>query len=291
MTTALRALLAHGIDYAGLFPPTAWTMPQAVEAYSRYRAGPQAWALGRFVVPVGRVAEFVDARGHTDGDSWPLAVLPSTEVERDAERIEAFDAAPGAGAKITAVEARAQTVEEIGRVARAFGDGRALYIELPVVQDPSALIAAVGAAGAAAKIRTGGVTPEAIPSAAHVARFLHACAAAGVACKATAGLHHPMRGEYALTYATDAPRGMLFGFTNVLAAGIAARAGAPEAELIALLEERDPRAWQWSDDGLRCRDHHWTTAAITAARTGFIGAFGSCSFTEPFDDLSQIGWH
>ncbi|MBX9929871.1 MAG: hypothetical protein K2X99_13275 [Gemmatimonadaceae bacterium] len=291
MSAALRALLAHGIDYAGLFPPTAWTMSQAVEAYAGYRAGPQAWALGRFVTPVARLPEFLEARSAFPSAAWPLAVLPGPAIESDYAAVEAFDAVHGAFAQVTAFEARAQTVEEITRVAAAFGARRALFIELPVVHDPSALIAAVGAAGASAKIRTGGVTPEAIPSAAQVARFLAVCAAAGVACKATAGLHHPVRGEYALTYATDAPRGTLFGFTNVLAAAIAARAGTPEAELVALLEERDPRAWQWSDDGLRWRDHHWTTAAITAARTGFIGAFGSCSFLEPFDDLSQIGWH
>jgi hypothetical protein len=291
VSAALRALLTQGIDYAGLFPPTAWAMSQAVGAYAEYRTGPQAWALGRFVTPVARLAEFVEARRPLAAAPWPLAVLPGAEVERDAALVDAFDATHATLAQVTAVEARAQSAAEVRRIATAFSNRRALFIELPVAQDPTALIAVVRASGAAAKIRTGGVTPDAIPTAAQVARFLHACAAAGVACKATAGLHHPVRGEYALTYATDAPRGTLFGFANVLAAGVAARAGATEAELVALLEARDPQAWSWSDAGLHWGEQQWPLDAIASARTEFIGAFGSCSFTEPFDDLAEIGWH
>ena len=54
----LRLLLDHSIDYAGLFPPAALAMRPALENYARYRSGPDAWALGRFVVPAGRLDEF-----------------------------------------------------------------------------------------------------------------------------------------------------------------------------------------------------------------------------------------
>ena len=59
--SALQALLRESIDYAGLFPPAALGMREAVENYAAYRAGPDAWALGRFVVPAARLGELETA--------------------------------------------------------------------------------------------------------------------------------------------------------------------------------------------------------------------------------------
>ena len=42
-----------------------------------------------------------------------------------------------------------------------------------------------------AKLRTGGVVPEAFPKSLDIIRFVRTCAAANVPFKATAGLHHP----------------------------------------------------------------------------------------------------
>ena len=52
-----RAALGGFIDYAGLFPPAGLRMAEAVGNYASYRTGPHAWALGRFVVPAGRLVE------------------------------------------------------------------------------------------------------------------------------------------------------------------------------------------------------------------------------------------
>jgi hypothetical protein len=73
---ALRALLAGLIDYAGLFPPAALSMAEAVANYAGYRGGPDAWALGRFVVPAARLAEFeASAAPCLNGTPWLLSVL------------------------------------------------------------------------------------------------------------------------------------------------------------------------------------------------------------------------
>ncbi len=58
--------------------------------------------------------------------------------------------------------------------------------------------------GAYAKIRTGGLTPGAIPPAEPIAAFLEEAAARRLPFKATAGLHHPVRSLHPLTYAPNA---------------------------------------------------------------------------------------
>ena len=89
MTEALRTLLAGAIDYAGLFPPAALDMPEAARNYAAYRAGPHAWALGRFIVPSARLNE-------VDPD-WKCVVLgvPPRAVEVCEMKVErAEDAVP-----------------------------------------------------------------------------------------------------------------------------------------------------------------------------------------------------
>ena len=57
MTAGLRALLTGVLDYAGLFPPAKLPLDEAIRDYARYRSGPHAWVLTRFVVPASRLDE------------------------------------------------------------------------------------------------------------------------------------------------------------------------------------------------------------------------------------------
>ncbi|MGL4555690.1 MAG: hypothetical protein ACRC33_31365, partial [Gemmataceae bacterium] len=57
MKESLRALMAGLIDYAGLFPPAKLPLADAVMNYLTYRKSPDAWMLGRFVMPADRLAE------------------------------------------------------------------------------------------------------------------------------------------------------------------------------------------------------------------------------------------
>jgi hypothetical protein len=147
----------------------------------------------------------------------------------------------------------------------------------------------VKGAGLRAKVRTGGLTPEAFPTAAQLARFLVRCAAEALPFKATAGLHHPVRAEHRLTYEPDAPRGTMFGFLNVFAAAALARTGADDRELADLLDERAPGAFELAGDSFRWRGHELPASELAAARETFAIAFGSCSVREPANDLHQLG--
>src|ERR1051325_11412960 len=54
---SLRALLAHAIDYAGLFPPADLALEPALQNQSSYVRSPDNWMLGAFILPIGRFAE------------------------------------------------------------------------------------------------------------------------------------------------------------------------------------------------------------------------------------------
>jgi hypothetical protein len=54
---ARHALLSRLFDHAPMFPPAAMALPDALEEDERAQASPDAWLLGRFVVPEGTVVE------------------------------------------------------------------------------------------------------------------------------------------------------------------------------------------------------------------------------------------
>ena len=108
------------------------------------------------------------------------------------------------------MDAKAESVSTVERVSSAVPDDVWVAFEVPLSlarEERKAVLSAVKATGRMAKIRTGGVTAEAIPATSQVAGFIWDCARAGVAFKATAGLHHAVRAEQRLTYAPEAIRG------------------------------------------------------------------------------------
>lgn len=292
----LRQLLRGVVDYAGLFPPAGLPMAGAVEQYARHRQEPSAWMLGRFVLPAARLDEFeAAAASHLPRESaawWSLSALLSSDIEEDLARVERFndrhrDARHGA-ALVDTVELKAHSVQDVAHASGVVQRQFDTYMEIPVAEDPAELVAAIGTARAKAKIRTGGTTADAFPPPAHVIRFIARCIAHGVAFKATAGLHHPWRGEYRLTYEPDAARGLMFGFLNVLLATAALHDGAEHGEAAAILDERDPQAIRFQGDGVRVGGRVIPPQSLGRARDSMT-SFGSCSFAEPVSDLGAQG--
>src|ERR1700733_11051866 len=78
---APRVLLSGLIDYAGLFPPASLGMPDAVANYDAYLRSEHSWMLGRFIVPVVRLAPAQDEA------AWSLSALPGPRPAADLARI------------------------------------------------------------------------------------------------------------------------------------------------------------------------------------------------------------
>ena len=247
---ALKALVAGLIDYAGLYPPAKLPLKDAIANFTEYESGSHAWMLRCFVTGAGELENIPDS---LDGK---LSVLTDSE------------------------ETRAASLETSSIVDAA----RPVYCEIPFTALEK--LDEIKESGCFAKMRTGGVKPEAIPSPAMVSSFILACAERRLPFKATAGLHHPIRKEYALTYEADAPRGTMHGFINVLMAAAFAWSGDKEIEKI--IEETDPTAFRF-DDKAYWRDRSLSAEQIHDARKNFMHAIGSCSFEEPVQDLQALG--
>lgn len=296
MKNALTDLVAGAVDYAGLFPPAALDMDAAVQAYASYLHDGARFMLGRFVVPVVRLREFEQARANLgaspESEPWHLSVLTGPDVSADlalAGRFNERHAAP-ADAVIDAVELKTATRPEIASAMSMMPRAHTPYFEIPIADDPADLVAEIRRGGAFAKVRTGGVTADAFPTAAQLARFLVRCRDAKVGFKLTAGLHHPLHGKYPLTYAAGAPSADMFGFLNVYVAAALAWGDAPEPVLVAALESRRAHDFHFTDDSLGFRGHWVSVDEVRDARARFVRSFGSCSFREPADQLASLSF-
>jgi hypothetical protein len=293
----LRLLLDHSIDYAGLFPPATLGMRPALENYARYRAGSEAWALGRFVVPAGRLGELesvaADLLPKSPDDPWRLSVLLGPDPAADVRLLGELNcrhAAAGAGALVAdMVELKADTAEAIEAALTKLPRHLTAFVELPVTRDPAPALTAVARHGAGAKVRTGGVTADAFPTAGDLLRFLRAAVSARVPFKATAGLHHPIRAQYRLTYEPDSPSGTMYGFLNLFLAAAFLRQEMADGDAARLLEETDPASLAFDPSGgITWRGHRLDAEALVESRARGLGSFGSCSFEEPIGDLASL---
>ncbi|MCB9844735.1 MAG: hypothetical protein H6811_01935 [Phycisphaeraceae bacterium] len=305
----MHPALHNLFDYAGLFPPARLFMQPAAENYARALMGSHADMLARFVCAASRLSELSDAasilmpgthatsgyREHADFDPWAVTAVIDAPLEESLDAIDAFNelhAAEEHGlAKVDSIELKAESPGAIDEALDAIPEDLQAFFEIPINGDCRGFVAALAGNEAFAKIRCGGVTPIAFPTSAQIADFLVACRLAGVAYKATAGLHHPVRAEHRLTYDPDPPRGVMHGFVNLLlASALAHTTEVPREVLVEVLEETDAAAFALGSDSARWRDHEFDSTALARTRESFFLSIGSCSFDEPVEDLQQLGW-
>jgi hypothetical protein len=273
--TAIRALLEGLIDYAGFAPPASLPMAAAVRNYAAYREGQHAWALGRFVVPVERLAEFETAA--LEYSPFRLSILAPPGLVPSVETRHSIDA----------IEIKVHSEADIVNSMKTMPKGVAAYFEISLPA-PAEFIAIMAETRVNAKVRTGGLMPDLFPTSANLGHFFSICGRAKVPFKATAGLHHPIREKYKLTYEPDSPCGIMHGFLNVFLAAILLYWRGSETDAIRTLEERSLQAFRFDDAGVSWHGHHLKTEQIAEARKKFAIGFGSCSFEEPIAELRGL---
>ena len=292
---AAHVLLDGLIDYAGLFPPASLDMASAVRAYAEYREGDDAELLGRFIVPASRLNEFAEAvRQFTSGaGQWRASAIGGNDPLLTRQIIQTFNgdsSIDGSAGTVVcdAIEMPAKSTEEISVALETFPESIQLFLEIAVEPDPAPLIAKLSGTRAFAKIRTGGVVESAIPASLQILRFMRACSENRVPFKATAGLHHALRGDYPLTYDADPPRGMMYGYLNIFLAAAFLEAGMDDADVLSVLDETDGAAFVFDDAGARWRNFSVTSSQLKETRRALATSFGSCSFVEPVSEAKAL---
>jgi hypothetical protein len=319
VTESLRTLLAGLIDYAGLFPPAKLPLEQALPNYARYRGEPQAWMLGRFIIPATQLGDLERYRPLFQGgppfalsvlgpseSSWAECRAPLEAVLRDlkevGQRLEGRVVADALEMKVPAdlVDASdprttARGLQRICGIVASLGLSRlTVCFEWGLEGGNEAVATVIEAVAlanrhapprAAFKLRCGGLTASAFPTAEQIAFVLRTAVMNGVPLKATAGLHHP------LPRFDAGVRARMHGFVNVFAAGVLGFARHLEPDtLVKVLNDDDPAHFAFDAAGFRYGVSGASTAEIAAARADAVLSFGSCSFDEPRDDLRALGW-
>lgn len=261
------ALVRGLCDDAALFPPGNAPMRRAIDEHLARRDTTPGALAGPFVVPDTRLGELEQSPA-----GRPLTVSVTVPAGVDAvadalEHVRRLDNVTVAGLEVPLpADPSAHTVESL----LASATNRALYLEIPRDWRTTDWFTRLAGTGVRVKLRTGGITAEAFPGTGELAAAIVATVGAGIAFKATAGLHQAVRHTDPLTGFGH------HGFANILVATAAARRGAPTDEVAQVLADEDRRSVGAALRGLD-----------SAVRSSFL-SYGTCNIDEPFGDLVDL---
>lgn len=298
---APRALLEGLLDYAGLFPPARLALDDALEEYVRHTRESEAWMLARFVLPITLLSQLTAARMAPFSTERPLrlTLIGSGSAEECAAiRLARESFASRLSLELLEcrlplsgpVEGSILTLQE--RLVESALPLR-VFFELPGRpawdERLDATLAAIADANARGgwlsgfKLRCGGPAAADVPSPDAVARAVVGCREAGIALKATAGLHHPFRH-------IDRQSGHpVHGLLNIAAAVTLARTHNLAAERVRrIVATERPFPFYLTREQLLWEDLAATPSQIRTARTLGLIAVGTCSFDEPRDGLRRV---
>jgi hypothetical protein len=263
-----------------------------MQNYAHYHKGIHRWLLGSFVLPLAQWDTFVNLLPALPVDPpqpWSLSLIGSQDWQAAIAHVQAHAPSDALPIQIKALEFPPLASESLEQILPQLPAGIDIFVELPLQGDWQPCLPLLQRSGVMAKLRTGGLTPAAIPTAPQLAEILIALAEAQIPFKATAGLHHPLPGNHSLDQQPHSPTAQLHGFLNlaVLAALLYWRK-LTLSEALDLLNTTTLQDFRFQPDGLGWKDQFLTLEQITEARQQFWRSFGSCSFDEPVNDLKAL---
>ncbi|MGW0044573.1 hypothetical protein [Rhodococcus sp. NPDC003348] len=268
-TDRLPAVFDAFFDDAAVFPPGRAPLDRAVREHLARRDT----ALGASVGPLLLTPDHLDEAARlAEVADEPLRV---GVVVAPAGLDDAMGAIERAGRAIAVTGLELKTsdkdIERTVTAAAALTDRFGVHVELSMDRIRSGAVSLLAGGPVRLKARTGGLVPEAFPTADDLASMIEAAVGTGTSFKLTAGLHRAVR--YTDEYTGFAHH----GFLNIAVATAAALAGADHATLSEILEERDGVTLAGRFD-----------VSDTAWRARFE-SFGTCSIAEPIETLAELG--
>jgi hypothetical protein len=270
MVSTLPGLTDHLVDDAAVFPPGSAALEAALRAHRGYRDTPVEPLVGPLLLPASAVSaalELVEVDDDLavgvvadDGLGSLVAARDLLADQRWLRPVQYELRLPGPDL-VQAVELTLSALEFTAPTYLELPPGPQLLDALDVLHDDGA---------EAAKFRCGPRAGD-VPDATALASFLHGCAVRGLPFKLTAGLHA------ALPHVDAATGARQHGFLNTLAATASALLGGTPHECADQLavEEAGPLV------------EVIASCNVVRLRQTYR-SFGSCSITEPFDDLRAL---
>lgn len=288
MTTSVPPYLQGLVDDAAIFPPGNAPLKEAVAAHREHLKAEHAALVGPFVVSDSRLPELIKVVG---AESLAVSVVVTggagalDPAAKWAGRADALD--------LRGLEIALRDEEDLAHNARRIviavdqlvvsgdlDDEVPVHVEMPRLYDaePShgwlSALDEVAATDHRIKLRTGGASGDAFPSAAELATCVEQALDRELRFKCTAGLHNALR------HHDDETGFEHHGFLNLLLATRASLDGAGHDAVVETLELTDA-------DAIRSRVQEAGDEALASARRWFT-SFGSCSITEPLADLTTL---
>jgi cell division FtsZ-interacting protein ZapD len=283
------------IDYAGLFPPAALPLKEALLNYHSYINGVDSWMLGPFVIPASRLYELEPFKDKFN-DQYPLRLsvilTKSEEIETDLHSIQKFLETYQTAGTVDSMEVPLPSdvgIEFLQKLEKQT-ENYPVYCEVTGTNDQ--LLNTLDSIQAidqksfkrfGVKIRMGGTTANLFPTVQQAAFMIHECQKRGLALKFTAGLHHPIR-QYREEVET-----FMHGFVNVFTASIMAYCHSVDSATIqSILRDESLKNFSFTKDTLSWRNFTVSSSEIKDARNFFAASYGSCSFDEPREELGEL---
>lgn len=292
---AISHFMEELIDYAGLFPPAALPLKEALLNYHSYINGVDSWMLGPFVIPASRLYELEPFK-HKFNDQYPLRLsvilTKSEEIETDLNSIQQFLETYQTVGTVDSMEVPLPSdvgIEFLEKLEKQT-ENYPVYCEITGTNDQLLntldSIQAINQKSTkrfGVKIRMGGTTANLFPTPKQAGFMIHECQKRGLALKFTAGLHHPIR-QYREEVET-----FMHGFVNVFTASIMAYCRSVNSETIqSILRDESLTNFSFTKDTLSWRNFTVSSAEINDARNFFAASYGSCSFDEPREELGEL---